>query len=653
MDAQGNAGRRITSLEDAVALVLAAGADLSLATPLGLGKPNRLLNAIYAAVVADPSRRLRIQTALSLDPPAPGSGLRARFLRPFLERQFGADYPRLAYADDLRRGELPGNVLVEEFYMRSGALLGSGHAQRRHASLNYTHVAREVARRGVDVLVQLVAASPDGTRLSLSCNPDLTLDLLDHLRTQGRPRPLMLAEVHPELPFLGGSAEVPRHFFDAVLELPRPAPRLFALPREPVSDADFAIGLYASTLVRDGGSLQIGIGALSDALTHALVLRHTRNADYRRILRALWPGVEDAALVREVGGLDPFRTGLFGASEMLMDGFARLVDAGIVRRLVVEDADLMQRLADGSAGADDHARLEAEGRWLHGAFYLGSHWFYDWLRQLDERGRHRVLMTRVSHINELYGGQERLERLQRRQARFFNTCMLMTALGAACSDALDDGRVVSGVGGQYNFVAMAHALEDARSILLFRASHARGGRESSNVRWNYGHTTIPRHLRDIAITEYGIADLRGACDEDCVRAMLALTDARWQDGLVAQARRARKLPGDFRLPEALRGNTPGRVSAALAPFRRDGLLPEYPLGSDFTPVEQRIARALAWLGRATATHRGKLATLARALAGGGEADGEALERMGLSAPRGPGERIEARLLRHALARTRA
>src|SRR5690606_27619297 len=151
----------------------------------------------------------------------------------------------------------------------------------------------------------------------LSCNPDLTPDLLDEVARIGRPRPLLIAEVHPDLPYMGGCAEVPRDYFDAVLELPGPAPALFALPREPVSDADFAIGLYASTLVRDGGSLQIGIGALSDALAHALVLRHTRNDDYRAIVHALWPEVDASPLVRDWGGLAPFEQGLFGASEML------------------------------------------------------------------------------------------------------------------------------------------------------------------------------------------------------------------------------------------------------------------------------------------------------------------------------------------------
>ncbi len=177
-----------------------------------------------------------------------------------------------------------------------------------------------------------------------------------------------------------------------------------------------------------------------------------------------------------------------------------------------------------------------EGRYLRGAFYLGSKDFYAWLRGLRGDAFDGLSMTRVSDINQLYGGRENLDALQRRDARFFNTCMMATALGAAVSDALDTGQVVSGVGGQYNFVAMAHALDGGRSILLLRSSRASHGESHSNILWNYGHTTIPRHLRDIFVTEYGIADLRGKSDEDCVLAMLAITDTRFQDELTARAK---------------------------------------------------------------------------------------------------------------------
>ena len=619
---------------------------LYVGAPLGLGKPHRLLNALYARVEQDARRRLHLYTALSLDPPGGGKGLEARFVGPFVARHFGEDFPRLAYVQALRRNALPAHIEVEEFYLQSGAMLGSAQAQRRYASLNYTHVARALADRGLNAIVQKVARAPDGgTRLSLSCNTDLTFDALDAIAERGLPRPLLIAEVDPQLPWLGGSATVEADFFDVVVTPPGPHPKLFGLPRQPVNDADYAIGFHASTLVVDGGTLQIGIGALADALCHALVLRHTDNKAYRAVLAALGcPAAADPALA-------PFTQGLYGCSEMINEGFRRLVEVGVIKRRVVDDLPAMQRINRGGASAHDLALLEEQGEFLHGAFYLGSPEFYDWLRDLPPDTRRAIGMKRVGEVNELYGGDEALERLQRRDARFFNTCMMATVLGAAVSDALDDGRVVSGVGGQYNFVAMGHALPDARSVLMLRACRDSGGTTTSNIVWNYGHTTIPRHLRDLYISEYGTADIRSRTDEDCVIAMAGIADARYQPGLIDAAQRAGKLRADFALPARAAGNTPERLAKALAPFRRSGALPDYPLGSDFTAVEQRLVKALAWLKANTATRGGKLRTVLRAF-GSHPIDSEALQRMSLATPRGFGERLEARLVSLALSETK-
>ena len=642
----------LSRLEDTVAEVLArCGPDLVMAAPLGLGKPHRLLNALYAAVAGQPGRSMQLYTALSLTPPKAAPGLERRFLQPFAERHFGADFPALAYALAQRADALPSNVSVEEFYFQSGALLGSHQAQQAHSSLNYTHVARAVAARRPNLLVQKVARD-DAGRISLSCNPDLTFDLIDEVALRGFPRPLLVAEVDPHLPFIGGTAVAPEGYFDLVLDLPGPAPPLFALPRHPVSDAEYAIGLRASTLVRDGGTLQIGIGSLSDALCHALILRHHDNAAYRRVLDALDPALADSAVVRDCGGLGPFEQGLYGASEMVNDGFRALHQAGILRRRVLDDVEAMRRLNAGNATVDDAERLAREGRWLDGGFYLGSRDLYDWLRGLPADQRDGLGMTRISHINELYGGNETLERLQRRDARFFNTCMMGTLLGDAVSDALEDGRVVSGVGGQYNFVAMAHALRDGRSVLLFRATREAHGESRSSVLWNYGHVTIPRHLRDVMVTEYGIADLRGASDSECIERMLALADARFEPALRQQAVAAGKLS-----PRAATaaGDSPRHSAdslvAALRPFRANGTLPDYPLGCDFTVVEQRLVKALGWLKRETAHPIGKLRTIATALLPRPTADAEALQRMDLAAPASLRDRLEARLLGLALQRT--
>ncbi|QNH11532.1 acetyl-CoA hydrolase/transferase C-terminal domain-containing protein [Xanthomonas sp. SI] len=644
------------SLEDldaAVELILQRiPGPLRIGAPLGIGKPHRLLNALYDRVAADPQRPMQLYTALSLNAPAPGGGLEGRFLRPFVQRHFGDDFPQLKYVQALQRDALPAHIQVEEFYMQSGALLRSTQAQRNYTSLNYTHAADAVAQRAPNLIVQKVAREPDGTRLSFSCNNDITQDTLDAVRRRGLPRPLLVAEIDPQLPWIGGSAAVEPSFFDVVVTPPGPYPRLFGLPRQPVADADYAIGLYASTLVRDGGTLQIGIGTLADALCHALVLRHTDNARYRQVLAALDPELQTHPAVQECGGLAPFSIGLFGCSEMLNEGFRQLVQCGVIQRKVLDDAELMQRVADGSADAGDQARLQRDGEYLQGAFYLGSPEFYAWLREMAPQARAGIGMHRISAINQLYG-DERLRRLQRREARFFNSCMMATVLGAAVSDALDDGRVVSGVGGQYNFVAMAHALDDARSVLMFRAVRGEAPALHSNVRWNYGHTTIPRHLRDIYLNEYGIADLRGMTDEDCVVGMIGIADAAFQPALLAEAKQAGKLCADVIARPHWQRNRAERVRAALAPFRADGTLPDYPLGSDFTEVEQRLLRALAWLKRNTAGTGTKLATIVRALLSRTPGDPASLQRMALDAPRSIGERVEARLLAYALRQTRA
>jgi len=628
------------------------GADVAVAAPLGLGKPNALLNALYARFKTDASKRLTLYTALSLDLPDAASELEKRFMQPFLDRHFGADYPRLDYVRDLKANALPENVTISEFYFQSGAMMHARRAQRDYASMNYTFVARDLAENTtLHAIVQLVAARSDGraTRYSLSCNPDVTLDVLDAIAARGGARPLVIGVVHPDLPFLGGDAEIEGDFFDALVDGTQPHQTLFALPLNAVDAAEYAIGLHASALVRDGGTLQIGIGALSDAIVQALLLRQRKNAQYRDLLHALrGSDAADDALVARVGGVDAFAKGLYGASEMIMDGFMHLRRAGILVRKVHDDLDVERALAAGETV--DAQRLRG-GHYLKGAFFLGSKAFYAWLRELDGEDYDGLAMCRVSDVNQLYGGREKLDATQRRDARFFNTCMMATLLGAATSDALEDGRVVSGVGGQYNFVAMAHALAGGRSMLLLRATRANGKRIESNIRWNYGHTTIPRHLRDIYITEYGVADLRGKSDEDCIRAMLAISDARFVDELARTAIDAGKLARDYRVSDAVRANTPAELARRLAPAMRDGLLPKFPFGSDFNEVELRTLPALLWLKARTAGAKGWPALLGALLAPGHHEHADVvLARLALDVPRGLGERLLARLVRGALAR---
>src|SRR5258706_3960522 len=331
-----------------------------------------------------------------------------------------------------------------------------------------------------------------------------------------------------------GDGDIAPGEFDLILESPATDFPLFAPPREPIDFSEYAIGLNVARIHGDGGALQLGIGLLGGAVTQAVILRPRQNAAFRELVVRLDPDDRAPAGLRESA---PFTLGLYGVSEMFVEGFLDLMRAGVLKR-------------------------EVDGALLHAAFFLGSRGFYRALREMPESELAKLRMGAVSFVNELYG-DEAQKRRARVKARFVNNAMMATLLGAVVSDALENGQVVSGVGGQYNFIAQSFALADARSIIALRATRTAKRRTTSIILWNYGHTTIARHLRDIVVTEYGIADLRGRTDRDVIAAMLAVADSRFQDELLRRARDAGKIERGVQLPGRRRHQPPKRVHPAV------------------------------------------------------------------------------------------
>jgi Acetyl-CoA hydrolase/transferase C-terminal domain len=600
------------------AIVGRIGKNIVLALPLGLGKANHVANSVFNRAAGDPSMALRIFTALTLGKPRPKRELERRFLEPISARLFDG-YPALAYDEALLQNRLPPNIEVDEFFFLAGSRLNVAASQRNYISANYTHALRYVLDRKVNVVGQLVAKRVrDGkTHYSLSCNPDITLDLLD-ARRAGRADFILIGQVNSELPYMPGGAELPPEEFDYILEGPQTEFPLFAPPREPVDLSEYAAGFHVARMVLDGGTIQLGIGALGDAVAQALILRHRKNAEFSDIGARLAPFISLAEPLDEA----PFIQGVFGASEMFVECFLDLYRAGILKR-------------------------EVNGALLHAAFFVGSKAFYQALRTMSESDRAKFQMTAVSYVNELYG-DETAKRSARIKGRFINNAMMATLLGAVISDGLEDGKIISGVGGQYNFVAQSFALDDARSIIMVRATRNAKGRVTSNILWNYGHTTIPRHLRDIVVTEYGIADLRGKTDRDVIAAMLGVADSRFQGELLNQAKAAGKIEKSFEVPAAYRDNTPKRIERALGPARAAGLIPPFPFGTDFTQIEQRLIPALTSLASASPIQI--VSFLMRGLWPSGHSPDtqDCLDRMGLARPKGFLELIYAALLHGSL-----
>jgi acyl-CoA hydrolase len=708
------------------AAIRRVGRRIVLALPLGIGKPIAIADEFWRRALREPDIDLTIITALTLARPLARSELERRFLEPLVDRIFG-DYAEPEYLRAARADAMPRNVRLTEFFVEPGSALDSPHRQQNLLCANYTHVARELAARGVNVVAQLVAQRREAGALqfSLGANPDVTLDLLPLLaaaREAGR-SVVCIAQTHAEMPFMLGAAVVPPQTFDLVLDQPRYDRRLFCPPNPALGDVDHAIGLLASALIADGGTLQIGIGELGDAICYALLLRHQQNAVWRQALRDVGAD-RSAELIDGIGGREPFRTGLFGSTEMLVDQMLDLWRAGVLRRRVYDSLPLSRLIASGHVGqqapdrfdarilddllhvgvgprlsADEFAELQCygvfredcrydrgrirspEGEWIvadlhdreavfalarsclgrelrngivaEAGFLLGPQGFYATLRQMPQSDLREFDLRGVGWINQLYGDGHELRMLQRRRARFVNSTMMVTALGAAVSDGLEDGRVVSGVGGQYNFVAMAHALPEARSVICLRSTRRHDGRLRSNVVWQYGHATIPRHLRDVVVTEYGIADLRGRTDAECIAALVAIADSRFQPELVGAARRAGKLPADFVVPEPARQNRPDRLARALAAHRRSGNFSEYPFGTDLNDEEIALARALRHLRAATASPVGRALAVTGSIWRSPRPDETPLlRRLGLERPSGRRELLLQRLVARSIALTR-
>lgn len=644
----------LASVEEcAERIVAAVGPDIRVGAPLGLGKPVQLLNALYHRVAGDPSLSLHIYTALCLEVPRPGSHIEEGLAGPIMQRMFG-DYEELAFLVPFKRGEMPANVQLSELYFKAGSMKQHRVAQQNYISSNYTHIGRDMLAAGVNVMLQMIASHGEGEakRYSFSCNPDVSPEILQ--RRDSLPYKVYFAgQVHSDLPFMEHDAEADPDSFDWIVSNPEYDKTLFAVPNAAVPMRDYATALHASTLIEDDGTLQIGIGSLGDAVAHACILRHRENDAYRQLVADI--SNEGLQTEREPATFDQglyVSTEMFvnGMMHLIEQGVVKRrvydelnLQLGLNEGLISEQVDrklwdyarstgLMPRqlqtesleqlrywgilpdalVVDGSRlrlaertlanDLDDpdtrDSLLEVQsgkylrhGRVLHGGFFLGPRDFYRKLRELDTQGHETICMTGVQRTNQLLLDYP-LYCAQRRRARFINTGMIASLNGAVASDALEDGTVISGVGGQYNFVAMAHDLPGARSVLCIRATRGDGKQLQSNIVPHYGYTTIPKHLRDVIVTEYGIADLRGQSDAEVIKRMINIADSRFQPQLLEYAKRHGKLPADYSVPFSARHNTPERLEKALKPAMASGLLPDYPFGTELTQDELALAASL-------------------------------------------------------------
>jgi len=365
------------------------------------------------------------------------------------------------------------------------------------------------------------------------------------------------------------------------------------------SDGLFDKGLYASTEMFSDEYIQLyKAGILKKRVYEHIGLQRLLNANL--IGEKITPDMIDILIGREIihsrlTALDVEFLKTFGIfkPEIQFQNESLILPSGETLAADLSSAVSKQAILKSCLGD----RLKS-GKVIHAGFFFGSVDLYSSLNQLAPEERQLFEMTSVARTNSLILAPQLL-RLQRQEARLVNSSLMLTLAGDVISDVIKDYQEISGVGGQHDFVSMASQLRDGRSLINCRSTRINKGKVESNIVWDYPNSTIPRYLRDLVVTEYGIADCRGKTDSQVIKAILNIADSRFQERLLLKAKKAGKISPDYQIPKVFKNNYPEAIEKVLEKVRQQGYCQPYPFGSDLSQEEQTLSRALLNLKNAS------------------------------------------------------
>lgn len=322
---------------------------------------------------------------------------------------------------------------------------------------SFQQTPRVMREAGVDTLICTVSPMDAEGFFSFGINTDYSQPVSLHAHR-------IILEVNPAMPRAHGGCTVHVSRVTAVVENAVP---LLELPVAEATSYDLAIGARIADLIEDGATLQMGIGALPNAVCAALVDR------------------------RDLGL----------HTEMLTPGLARLMQDGVI-------TNARKTLHPGKGVF---------------SFCMGTRATYDFLD-----GNPHIEAWPVDYVND--------PAVIARNARMIsvNATLQVDLTGACCSEHLN-GRQFTASGGQLDFVRGACASEGGRSIIACHSTAA-GGTISRIAPRLDGPVTTPRNDVHFIVTEHGRAELKGRTDAERARALIAIADPQFRDGLEQAAR---------------------------------------------------------------------------------------------------------------------
>lgn len=295
-----------------------------------------------------------------------------------------------------------------------------------------------------DVAMVSVSTPGMGGYVSLGGSVDCSVAALEVAK-------IKIAVVNRYVPHTYGDALVPIDSFDYFVEDNRSLPEHRSMIP---SEIEEKIGRNCAELIEDGSCLQMGIGALPDAI--AFFLRDRRDL-----------GVH---------------------TEMFSAGILELMKMGVVT---------------GSNKKIDRGKSVA-------SFLLGMRDLYDYVDF-----NRSILMMDIGYVNDPYVISKNPKVVA------VNSAVQMDLTGQISADSVGT-RIISGTGGQLDFVKGATLSEGGKSITAFPSRAKNGQSKIVSVLDEGAGVVTPRADAHWVVTEYGAVDLTGLALQERAKKLISI-----------------------------------------------------------------------------------------------------------------------------------
>ena len=382
----------------------------------------------------------------------------------------------LRQADRLAPLTLMGGLRVDDYPFGAPAYAGKVRFATWHHS---PRLAEAQARGDVDFVpiryfdtVRVFAAggawAPDV--VLVHCSPPdragyLSLGVsVSYALGAARQAPCVIAQVNPRMPRTLGNAFLHRSQIDCWTLAEHP---LAEYPPTAVGETERMIAGHVADLVPDGATVQVGVGAIPQAVMEAL-------ADKRDL----------------------------GVHSLLVDHMLPLIESGTINN----SRKLLHR---GRMDIGEIMGTERLFRWAHGNPMVNME------------------PSDIVHDPQVVGGLGDFVSV--------NSALEVDLLGQVNAESVE-GRQITGIGGQFDFVLGAARAAGGRSIIAL-PSTGRQGKVSRIVRRlpAGARVTTPRFLADYVVTEWGTAALGGQSDAGRALALARVAHPAFRESLEREA----------------------------------------------------------------------------------------------------------------------